>query len=253
MKALGIAVVLFLAAFPAWAQHEEVENPHQTPEDVAVGAKIFRSHCAVCHGLGGVGDRGPNLTTGQFRHATSDGALHEVISRGIPGTEMPGVYFNGAEVWQLVAYVRSLSQSASAEKITGDAAAGQKIFASNGCSGCHRVGDAGGRSGPDLTRIGGARSLEHLRAAVVTPNEKVLPNQWRVSAVRKDGTKVMGRLLNEDTYTLQLVDARQGLKSLTKADLASYELVKESAMPSYQGSIAGRDLDDLLAYLVSLR
>lgn len=251
MKALGIAMVLFLAALPAWAQHEEVENPRQSPEDVAVGAKIFRSHCAVCHGLGGVGDRAPNLTTGQFRHATSDGALHEIISRGIPGTEMPGVYFNGAEVWQLVAYVRSLS--GGAETVTGDAAAGQRIFAANGCSGCHRVNNEGGRSGPDLSRIGGARSLAHLRTSVLNPNEKVLPNQWRVQATTKSGARITGRLLNEDTYTVQLFDARQGLKSVAKADLASYEVLKDSAMPSYEGSITGKDLDDLLAYLASLR
>ena len=218
-----------------------------------MGGRIFRSHCAVCHGLEGVGDRAPNLTTGQFRHATSDSALHEVISRGIPGTEMPGVYFNGAEVWQLVAYVRSLSGGGSEERVTGDAAAGQRIFASKGCAGCHRVNNEGGRSGPDLGRIGGARSLAHLRAAVMNPDEKVLPNQWRVSGVKKDGTNVSGRLLNEDTYTLQLVDARQGLMSLAKADMASYEVLKESAMPSYQSSIAGKDLEDLTAYLASLR
>ena len=95
--------------------------------------------------------------------------------------------------------------------------------------------------------------LAHLRAAVVNPDEKVLPNQWRVSGVKKDGTNVSGRLLNEDTYTLQLVDARQGLMSLAKADMASYEVLKESAMPSYQNSIAGKDLEDLSAYLASLR
>lgn len=251
MKALRIAMVLFLAAFPAWAQHEEVENPRQSPEDVAVGAKIFRSHCAVCHGLGGVGDRAPNLTTGVFRHATNDGALHEVISRGIPGTEMPGVYFNGAEVWQLVAYVRSLS--GGAEAIAGDAAAGQTIYAAKGCARCHRVDSKGGRSGPDLSRIGGARSLAHIRSSVLNPNEKVLPNQWRFSGATKDGTIVSGRLLNEDTYTVQLFDARMGLMSLAKADMASYEVLKDSAMPSYEGSIAGKDLDDLLAYLASLR
>ncbi|MDA0206011.1 MAG: c-type cytochrome [Acidobacteria bacterium] len=253
MKAFRIAMVLFLAAFPAWAQHEEVVNPRQSPEDVAVGGRIFRSHCAVCHGLGGVGDRAPNLTTGQFRHATSDSALHEVVSRGIPGTEMPGVYFNGAEVWQVVAYVRSLSGAATDEKITGDVAAGQKVYASKSCARCHRVNSEGGRSGPDLSRIGGSRSQAHLRAAVVNPNEKVLPNQWRFSGATKDGTIVSGRLLNEDTYTVQMFDARLGLMSLAKADMASYEVLKESAMPSYEGSIAGKDLDDLTAYLASLR
>lgn len=251
MKALRIALVLFLAASPAWAQHEEVENPRQSPADVEVGANIFRSHCAVCHGLGGVGDRAPNLTTGQFRHATSDGQLHQVISRGIPGTEMPGVYFNGAEVWQLVAYVRSLS--GGVETVKGDAAAGQRVYASKGCSGCHRVNSEGGRSGPDLSRIGGARSLAHIRESVVNPNAKVLPNQWRVQATTRDGASVSGRLLNEDTYTVQLFDPRQGLKSVDKANLSRYLVLKESAMPSYESSITGKDLDDLLAYLASLR
>ena len=251
MKALGIAMVWFLAAAPVLAQHEEVENPRQSPEDVEVGAKIFRSHCAVCHGLEGVGDRAPNLTTGQFRRATSDGQLYEVISRGIPGTEMPGVYFNGPEAWQLVAYVRSLS--GGAETIAGDAAAGERVFASNGCSGCHRVNSEGGRSGPDLSRIGGARSLGHLRESVVSPSEKVLPNQWRVEATTKSGARITGRLLNEDTYSLQMFDAREGLKSMAKADLAGYRVLKDSAMPSYQASITGKDLDDLLAYLASLR
>jgi putative heme-binding domain-containing protein len=177
--------------------------------------------------------------------------LHEVISRGIPGTEMPGVYFNGAEVWQLVAYVRSLS--GGAETIAGNAAAGQRIFAANGCSGCHRVNNEGGRSGPDLSRIGGARSVAHLRESVVSPNEKVLPNQWRVEATTRGGASVTGRLLNEDTYTVQLFDPRQGLKSVDKADLSRYLVLKTSAMPSYEGSITGKDLDDLLAYLASLR
>jgi putative heme-binding domain-containing protein len=251
MKALCVATILFLAAAPLWAQHEEVENPRQSPEDVETGGKIFRSHCAVCHGLGGVGDRAPNLTTGQFRHATSDGQLYEVILRGIPGTEMPGVYFNGPEAWQLVAYVRSLS--GGADTVNGNAAAGERVFASNGCSGCHRVNNEGGRSAPDLSRIGGARSLAHLRESVVSPDKKVLPNQWRVEATTKSGAKVEGRLLNEDTYTVQVFDAGAGLKSIAKADLAGYRVLKNSAMPSYQASITGKDLEDLLAYLASLR
>jgi hypothetical protein len=43
------------------------------------------------------------------------------------------------------------------------------------------------------------------------------------------------------------------LKSVAKADLANYQVLKDSVMPSYQGSIAGKDLGDLLAYLASLR
>ena len=88
---------------------------------------------------------------------------------------------------------------------------------------------------------------------MLDPNDKVLPNQWRVRAQTKSGSRVTGRLLNEDTFTLQLVDSRTHLVSLAKSDVVDYEILRESAMPSYEGRIRGTDLEDLLAYLVSLR
>lgn len=253
MKTLRITIVLALTACTLLGQHEEVKNLHASPEDVVAGGRIFFSHCAVCHGLLGVGDRAPALTSGQFRYGGSDGALHQTISRGVPGTEMPGIYFDGVEVWQLVAYVKSLSTSREANAPTGDAVAGRKIYSVRGCSGCHRVSGEGGRSGPDLSNIGGSRSLGHLRTAILSPNEKVLPQHWTVRVVTKDGTEIAGRRLNEDTFTIQLLGSEDRLLSLPKSELASYEIVRESAMPSYQGMIRDDDLEDLMSYLVSLR
>jgi quinoprotein glucose dehydrogenase len=246
-------MVLALAAGTLPAQHEAVQNPHTLPEDVAAGGRIFRSHCAVCHGLNGVGDRAPALTSGRFRHGGSDGALQETISKGIAGTEMPGIFFNGLQLWQLVAYVQSLSKNSEVEKPTGDPAAGKTVYTERGCNGCHRVDGEGGRSGPDLSDIGASRSLAHLRAAVLNPNEKVLPRDWTVKAVTRDGTSVSGRRMNEDTFSVQVLDAEARLVSLAKSDLTSYEVSKESAMPAYQGMIRGKDLDNLLAYMASLR
>jgi putative heme-binding domain-containing protein len=253
VKALRIVILLVLAVGLMPAQHEEVANPHASPQDVATGGQLFRSHCAVCHGLEGVGDRAPALTTGQLRYGSSDEALHETISRGIPGTEMPGIYFNGVEPWQLVAYVRSLSDGSTVDAPTGDAGAGQLIYTTQRCSGCHRIDRQGGRSGPDLSRIGGLRSMAHLRAALLDPDEKVLPKQWRVRARTADGREMTGRLLNEDTFSLQLLDAKAQLVSLAKSDVAEYEIIRESAMPSYASRVRGNDLENLLAYLASLR
>ena len=83
--------------------------------------------------------------------------------------------------------------------------------------------------------------------------KKVLPQHWTVRVVTKDGTEITGRRLNEDTFTMQVLDAKEQLLSLPKSELASYEIVRESAMPSYQGMIRSDDLEDLMSYLVSLR
>jgi putative heme-binding domain-containing protein len=253
VTALRIAIFLALAAGSLPAQHEEVKNPHTSAEDVAAGGRIFRSHCAVCHGLNGVGDRAPALTTGRFRHGGSDGAVQETISKGIAGTEMPGIFFNGVQLWQLVAYVQSLSKNTEVEQPTGDATAGKTVYTERGCNGCHRVNGEGGRSGPDLSDIGASRSLPHLRDAILNPSAKVLPRDWTVKAVTKDGTSITGRRMNEDTFSLQVLDAEERLVSLAKTELSSYEVSQESTMPAYQGMIRGKDLDNLLAYLVSLR
>src|SRR6185295_692862 len=135
----------------AYGQDAEVRNPHTTPADVVEGGKIFRSHCAECHGLKGEGGRGPNLAAGVFYHGASDADLHRNITDGIPGTAMPGTFFSADQVWQAVAYVRSIGQSGSAAKPPGDPAHGEKLIQEKGCTGCHLVRGDGGYKGPDLT------------------------------------------------------------------------------------------------------
>jgi hypothetical protein len=59
--------------------------------------------------------------------------------------------------------------------------------------------------------------------------------------------------LNEDTYSFQLLDANGKLLSVMKDDLAGYDIVRTSMMPSFAGKLHGSDLEDLLAYLASLK
>ncbi len=107
---LSVALCVFLAAAGALAgQQAATENPYTSVKDIAAGEKTFRSYCTVCHGRTGEGAKGPDLTLGLFRNATSDAAMFSVIRYGIPGTDMPRHYMSDAGIWQVASYVRSLS------------------------------------------------------------------------------------------------------------------------------------------------
>ena len=227
-------------------------NPRTSPEDVAAGAKTFRSHCATCHGIRGEGGVGPALAAGRFFHGSSDDALLKNISDGIPGTEMAGLFYSPDRVWQIIAYIRSLNQSSRSD-VPGDVGNGRSLFTSKGCMRCHRVQGEGGRLGPDLTSIGKSRSPENLRDSIVNPNAVVQPRFWVVEATGKDGTAYSGFLLNEDTYTVQILDFQERLRSLDKSGLSNYKVKKDSRMPSFGKTLTDAQITDLVAYLSSLK
>jgi len=233
----------------------QVRNPHTSREDIAAGARSYRSHCAECHGLRGEGGRGPDLTRGEYRHGSSDAALFKTIDDGIPGTQMPGIYFEDVQLWQLVAFVRTLAAPRSPQPAQGNRANGETLFFGRaGCAGCHMIQGRGGRSGPDLSFVGSSRNPQHLRTSLLKPSEDFPIPWWTAEAEDKLGNRYSGRRLNEDTYTIQLLDAQRDLISLQKADLRSLRVEdKTSPMPSYEGKLPASELDDLVAYLSSLR
>ncbi|MBI1898627.1 MAG: c-type cytochrome [Acidobacteria bacterium] len=244
---------IMLVAAVASAQERAAKNPHTTPVDVAAGARIFRSHCAECHGLKGEGGRGPSLTTGVFFHGGTDADLLRNITGGIPGTAMPGVFFSEDQVWQIVAYVRSLGRTGSTLPPSGDAARGRKVFEAQRCLDCHLVRGEGGVQGPDLSVIGSQRSVEHLRQAILDPNAQVA-REYRVArATHENNSAYSGFLMNEDTHYLQILDFSRGLTSLVKRDLRQLRIENNSLMPSYKERLSEGELQDLLAYLWSLR
>lgn len=245
--------ILFLLASTLVAQEAEpARNPRTSRADIAAGASTFRSHCSPCHGLNGEGGLGPNLASGHFYHGSTDRDLLTNISNGIPGTPMPGLFYSPDRVWQIVAYIRSLNAAATASA-RGNVTHGAALFQSSGCVRCHRINGEGGRLGPDLSQIGQTRSPEFLRRSIVDPNADVLPRYWVVHFRDASGTEYEGFRMNEDTYTVQFMDMQERLHSFAKADLKEYRVDKTSKMPSYKDSLRSDDVQDLVAYLSTLR
>ncbi len=247
--AMRTLFALFWAA--SLTAQQPARNPRTTPEDIALGAKSFRSHCAPCHGLHGEGGRGPNLANGRFYHGSSDADLLRNITEGIAGTEMPALFYMEDRVRQIIAYIRSLN--AAAERPAGDVTRGEAFFRSKGCIGCHHVNGQGGSLGPDLSQIGRMRSLEHLRQSIIDPSADVQPRYWVASFKDAAGKPVEGFVMNEDTHTVQLMDMSQQLHSYDKAALPDYKVENVSKMPSYKNVLTGEQLNDIVAYLASLR
>jgi quinoprotein glucose dehydrogenase len=131
---------------------------------------------------------------------------------------------------------------------------GQVIFQGKGaCENCHRVRGRGSRLGPDLSEIGSQREPADLRQSIVDPDAMILPQHRFYYVTKLDGATVKGRLLNHDTFSVQLMSLKEELVSFRKADLREYGFQKNSAMPSYEGKLTREELADLVAYLMSLK
>ena len=165
---------------------------------------------------------------------------------------MPGLFYSSDRVWQVIAYIRSFSQHPSAEP-SGDHARGRTLFASSGCANCHRIQGRGGLTGPDLTNVGKMRSAHHLREAITNPGADVRQRYWVVDLITDEGKSIGGFLMNEDTYSVQFINSSGQLQSYSKSGLKSYKVEKVSKMPSYQDRLGKKEVDDVVAYLSSLR
>jgi putative heme-binding domain-containing protein len=223
--------------------------------DLAQGRKRYNNQCALCHGIEGTGGRGPALNQPRLQRAVTEAELIKIIQQGIPDTEMPEFWMmTEKEVRQVAAYVRSLGRVQQV-KLPGDAARGKVIYDTKGnCAACHVVRGEGGVAGPELTEIGLRRSAAYLREALLNPNATLPDGFLLVTVTTADGQRVRGLRVNEDSFSIQLRDVSQQFHSLRKAELK--EIKKEfgvSTMPSYQDVFTAAELDDLIAYLASLR
>jgi cytochrome c oxidase cbb3-type subunit 3 len=232
----------------------------------------FRINCAFCHGLGARGGgRGPDLTRAQKRHGNSDAEMFTTINQGVPGTAMPpngttgqGVGMTEEEVWDVITYIRSVQLRAPAQP-AGDSAHGRQLFYGDAnCSGCHMVEGKGGRLGPDLTAVGMARAADAIVDSVRNPSRRLAPGLLEatkefpqeyetVTVVTPAGQEIKGVTMNEDNFSLQVMDASEQIHLFEKDKLRSIKKSRTSMMPIYGAALlSDKDLQDIVAYLQSV-
>jgi putative heme-binding domain-containing protein len=247
--AAAAACAVALSGSPAAQQHAG----SYTQADIERGALMYGAQCSSCHGPEGDTVPGVDLRLGRFKRGSSDEDLAGIITRGIPGTAMPSNKFTEAELSALIAYIRSMREFGARAVALGDPGTGRTLLEARGCLGCHRVNGRGSMFAADLSEIGAIRSGEALHRSLLDFSNAVAPGRRFVRAVTTEGRVVTGRRLNEDTYTVQLMDGQARLISLSKEDLREYTTSKVSPKPAGKEKLSPEDRSHLVAYLLELK
>jgi len=223
-------------------------------EAIKAGMGAYRVRCADCHGMDARGIRGPDITQVWARGRTDD-ALFRTIRHGVPNTEMPSFPLprtSDMDIWRILAYLKTMATPAT-DAARGNGTAGERVFTTN-CLACHRVNGRGGRLGPDLSRVGVARTRAHMARQIRGTVPDFRTGYEPVVLITPGGQQIQGVKKNEDLFSVQIMDTRERIQGYLREDLRAVTNVKISAMPTFgTDKLGDAELDDLLAYLSSLQ
>ncbi len=283
-KALRV-LTLTVSAVLAWGAGAYAQHSF-TPDDIAGGGQLYRANCLGCHGPNGDTISNAPVMTGKFRRGNSDEELTKIIRNGISGTAMAAQpSLSESQAMNIVGFLRSVAttspapNTATAALPAGDATRGKGIFEGKGnCLSCHRVGTNGSLFGPDLSAIGnppigrgggGGRgaaapppanaippvpagpNMTQLQQSLVEPNAVVSNTNRYVQIAMRDGSTIVAKLLNQDTYSLQVLNFKEQLQSISRSATKSVDF--KSPMPSYRDKLTSQELADVLSYLATLK
>jgi putative heme-binding domain-containing protein len=226
---------------------------HATAFDIEDGKRVFETSCANCHGPDGNLIAGIDFGRGVFRRPFTNDELAATIIGGIPNTPMPpNPGMSKEQALRIADYLHSMSVGRAAPT-NGDARRGRTLFEGKGeCRDCHAVHGVGSRVGPDLTRIGALRRAAEIERSLLDPKAEVQPENRFYKVTPKNGKPVTGRLLNRDTFTVQLLDTDEHLRSFRIADLSQHGF-DETPMPAASKKLTSQQIADVVTYLSSLR
>jgi putative heme-binding domain-containing protein len=256
----GLGASLLAQAGPPAQAGLPVKAPLQknpldgNPDAIRAGMGMFRVRCADCHGIDARGVRAPDLSH-VWAEGRTDAGLYETLRNGVPGTEMPtvGPRTPDVEVWQILAYLRTLAAPTPSDPPRGNAENGERIFRAN-CATCHQVNGRGGHLGPDLSRVGVSRTRDALLQRIAGAVEGSRAGFEPVTLTPRDGPPIHGVKKNEDLFSVQIMDTRERIQGYEKDKMQSVQDEKKSAMPVFgPDRLSQSDLDDVVRYLQGLR
>lgn len=241
-------LLLAVAVLPAAAQDHTYSSA-----DIATGVRVYGAQCQLCHGANGDTVAGVDLRRGRFRRAVTDDDLAQVVAKGVP-PGMPAFALTPAEVTGLIAMIRAGFDPEGVAVKVGHIDRGRALFAGKAsCATCHRVHGTGPLTAPDLSDIGAVRTPAALQRALLEPTRAMLPINRPVTIVTKDGTTVRGRRVNEDTFSVQLVNDAGALVTVVKTNVKTMDAATTSPMAALPATLSPDEVADLVAYLLSLR
>jgi putative heme-binding domain-containing protein len=132
---------------------------------------------------------------------------------------------------------------------------GRKMFSAAACYTCHRFGNAGGMTGPDLTGAGGRYSPHDLLDQIINPSKEINEQFAPIVVTKNDGSIMSGVVVNLSgdgvTLNTDLTDPNQRV-NVDRKEVKSIELSKVSPMPPMLLAMLKKDeILDLLAYVLS--
>jgi cytochrome c oxidase cbb3-type subunit III len=249
-----LAVFLAASGLAAWSQGPQQNIPQKNVKSVSTrGKQTFASTCAGCHGLDGRGgERAPNIAENPKVQRLSDGQIFRIIENGVPGTGMPAFHsLARPDVQTIIAYLRSLQGTKRTLNLPGNPDRGEAVFFSKaGCSACHMAAGKGGFIASDLSGYARSHAAEQIRSAIISPNPSNDRQARIVTATTRGGEKYVGRIRNEDNFSLQLQTLDGTFYFVDKSDLEGLDS-SQTLMPSDYGSTLSSDeLNDVASYLM---
>jgi cytochrome c oxidase cbb3-type subunit III len=252
-RALALAAVWAASGLTARSQTSQPDlRPKSLKPVSARGKQTFASTCAGCHGLDGRGgERAPNIAETPKVQQLSDAQISHIIENGIPGTGMPAFHsLENSDVKAVVAYLRTLQGTKGTLKLPGDPVRGGTIFFGKAeCSGCHMVAGKGGFMASDLSEYARTHAVNQIRSAITAPGGE---QQSRLVAAKiRGGGEVVGRIRNEDNFSLQLQALDGAFHFVAKSDLEGLQYASQALMPSdYSSTLSSAELNDVISYMM---
>lgn len=136
----------------------------------------------------------------------------------------------------------------------GNVMAGRAVFNANGgCLSCHRVGAKGSVNGPNLSNVGARLTQDAIKRQLTDPSSTVDPKNRLIELVLVDGKTQQGKLLNQDPFSVQLLSTSGELVAFQRTRVREIRAMDPPKMPSFKNMLTDEQIDNLVAYLSTLR